>query len=50
MDVFLPILLLLAVGCIWALKAPVGHPDTPSADDLALRQRQIDAANHSEVL
>ncbi len=50
MDAYLFILLLLVGAAIWALMAPVGHPDTPSADDLAERQAQIDRANHSELL
>ena len=45
------ILLLLIVTVLWALKAPVGHPDeTPSALHLEERQAQIDRANHTEIL
>lgn len=47
----LALVLVLAVGAfLWALLAPVGRPDTPSADDLAERQAQIDRANNTEYL
>ena len=44
------ILLLLIIAILMALKAPVGHPDNPSAEELAERQRQIDRANNTEIL
>lgn len=50
MDYFLFMLIFIVGFVLWALKAPVGHPGTPTTLDLAERQRQIDAANHLEVL
>ena len=50
MDYFLFLLLFIMALVLWALKAPVSHPDTPSGEELAERQRQIDRANSLEIL
>lgn len=51
MDAFAFVLGVLILATVWALLAPVGRPTSiPTADELAERQRQIDRANHSELL
>jgi hypothetical protein len=51
MDGMVFTLAVLLVFVLWALLAPAPKPDTrPTTDELVERQRQIDRANHVELL